>query len=139
MQASEKHRKNCKCCPVSLLIAKAAPSSRCNDRASTPSTVSVSKCKHLEKYLYSFCGPSSCLHLTPRIPNSCSPARHKKRHNVTHGNISEIKRGIIDPLVSKRPGTNSEEKNHFFLLQKLSKMVKMVKNGPKWSKIGQNG
>ena len=77
--------------------------------------------------------------LTPRIPNSCSsPAlllllvRHKKRHMAISREPS------VDPLVSKRP-------EHKFWIRKLRKkvengkkwsiIVKMVKSGPKLSKM----
>ena len=42
--------------------------------------------------------------LTPRIRKSCcSPATASLSQKASHGNILGTKRGIIDPLVSKRP------------------------------------
>ena len=54
-------------------------------------------------------------------------------NTTSSGDISGTKRGIIDPLVSKRP-----EK----ILNKKFKNKNYVKNGQKWqkwSKINQNG
>ena len=49
--------------------------------------------------------------LTPRIPNSyCSCFYYCSSQKASSGDISETKRGIIDPLVSKQPGKNSKRR-----------------------------
>ena len=61
-----------------------------------------------------------------QLPESPIPTLSQK---ASSGNISGTKRGIIDPLVSKRPEKILNKK-----IQK-KKMSKMVKNGQKWSKM----
>ena len=55
------------------------------------------------------------------------------------GDILGTKRGIIDPLVSKRPETNSKEEKKWSKMVKTVKIVKVVQNGSKWFKMVQNG
>ena len=42
-------------------------------------------------------------HLTPRIPIPAAALLLSSSQKPSHGNILVTKRGIIDPLVSKRP------------------------------------
>ena len=94
-----------------------------------------------------FCFGVLFQHPHSRMPNSsyyCSSSQ-----KPSHGDISGTKRGIIDPLVSKRPKKFwiKKRKNRSKMVKncrkwsKLVKMVKMVQNGPKWSQMvpkGQN-
>ena len=61
------------------------------------------------------------------IPTA-APVRPSQK--ASSGDISGTKRGIIDPLVSKRPENILNKK-----IQNKKKMLKMVKNGQKWSKM----
>ena len=77
----------------------------------------------------------------PTAPTAPAPSQ-----KPSHGNISVTKRGIIDPLVSKRPEkvqkkkfSKKNKKNNGQKWSKTVKMIKMVQIGPKWSKIVQNG
>ena len=54
---------------------------------------------------------------------------------ASSGDISGTKRGIKDPLVSKRPEKIKIRK----LKKKTSKMVKNGEKWPKWSKMVQDG
>ena len=63
------------------------------------------------------------IHPTTRIPNSSPSARPSQQ--PSHGNISGTKRGIIDPLVSKRPEANYELKNQKYRKIEIRKKENM--------------
>ena len=91
----------------------------------------------------------TCVHiqlLQSPIPTTTTPATTTTTsQKASSGDISGTKRGIIDPLVSKRPKKFlirkfEEEKNvkNGRKWSEMVKMVKMVQNGSKWFQMVQN-
>ena len=80
------------------------------------------------KFIQQFSRDSLLPHQTPRIPNSSSYCYYYSlSQKPSHGDISGTKRGIIDPLVSKRPEKILNKK----IQKEKKKRRKNVRNGQK--------